>query len=151
MLSETLCPTVEKKTARFQLRLIVASLVAAFTAGVAECPFDGSCGALIGNAVAAQDKANEGEGERHYREGNQVRDRQARFIVAGDRVEFHPSDGHDPLLVLENLALERVKNEVVRVGSGVRWDVIALVTEYEGDNYVLIQRASISITSELDE
>lgn len=84
--------------------------------------------------------------EMKYREGRIIRDRSVTFKVTGDRVELVPSDGHSSLTVLENLTLERVKNELIRVGSTIHWDVTALVTEFEGGNYVLLKRATISST-----
>lgn len=106
---------------------------------------------LIGTlpATAQERDRNEPAAKRH-REGSQIRDRAAQFKIAGDRIEYVPSDGAATMMVLENLALERVKNEVVRVGSAVRWDVIATVMEFEGHNYVLLQRASLTIASQVD-
>lgn len=99
--------------------------------------------AVDASSTVAQDRT-ESDTKRH-REGSQLRDHAARFKIAGDRIEYVPSDGSATMMVLENLALERVKNEVVRVGSAVRWDIIASVTEFEGHNYIILQRASLTI------
>lgn len=56
----------------------------------------------------------------------------------GDCVEFILSDGVKILFVLENLVFEWVKNEFVCVGSEMWWDIIVMVIEYEGDNFILL-------------
>ena len=100
---------------------------------------------LEGAGTASQEPmTSSSKSEQRYREGRVIRDRLASFKITGDRVELVPSDGHEPLTVLENLALERVKNEIVRIGAVIRWDVTAMVTEYEGSNFVLLQRATIA-------
>ena len=77
-----------------------------------------------------------------YREGAKFQKISGWFKVAVDRVEFHPTDGSSPLVVLENLALERVVNELT--GDLVLiWHVDGTLTEYHGRNYLLIDRAFV--------
>jgi hypothetical protein len=64
------------------------------------------------------------------------------FKVAGDRITFCPRDQETALLVLENLALERVGGMLESVG-GRLWSVSGTVTEYRGRNYLLIDRAVV--------
>lgn len=94
-----------------------------------------------------QASTNDSPGElnkKRFREGMTIRDRQARFVVTGERSELIPSDGTASILVLENLNLQRIRAEMVKLGAGIRWDVTAEVTEFEGNNFVLIKRAVIA-------
>ena len=77
-----------------------------------------------------------------YREGTKLEKVSGWFKVAVDRVEFHPSDGGTSLVVLENLALERVVDELT--GDLVLiWHIDGKITEYHGRNYLLIDRAFV--------
>lgn len=61
----------------------------------------------------------------------------------GDRYTFFGTDSQIRLVILENLFLERiVRAEQGCVGSVV-WQIWGVVTEFRGENYLLIQRATI--------
>lgn len=76
------------------------------------------------------------------REGAKFHDRVGRFQVQGERVNFLPDDkSPESIRVLENLALERVSNGLIDPRSSNRWIVSGTVTEYRGNNYLLITRA----------
>lgn len=59
----------------------------------------------------------------------------------GSRFEFLPVDGTTPLILLENQLLQRIDYVQDRQpnASAIRWKVSGLVTEYLGDNYLLLQ------------
>lgn len=79
---------------------------------------------------------------RQVREGVTLQNEPGSFQIAGDRIAFCPADGADPLLVLENLALERVWRMLEEVGNRP-WSVSGTVTEYRGRNFLLIERAVV--------
>ncbi|MFZ5831902.1 MAG: hypothetical protein ACOY3P_17585 [Planctomycetota bacterium] len=75
------------------------------------------------------------------REGEELVDAQGTFRLTGDRVTFLSADGRLRLVVLENLALERVGRVLVAHSQPLRWTVSGVITEYRGVNYVLLRRA----------
>ena len=82
------------------------------------------------------------KGQERFREGSKLNKVAGYFKVSVDRVEFHPTDDGPALVVLENLALERVVNELT--GDLVLiWHIDGTITEYHGRNYLLLDRAYI--------
>ena len=80
--------------------------------------------------------------EERYREGTQLEKVRGRFQADFDRVEFLPEKGDSTWIVLENLTLQRVEDELkeeVELG----WQVDGMVTEYNGRNYLLLERAYV--------
>jgi hypothetical protein len=63
------------------------------------------------------------------------------FKAVGDRWAFHPSSGGGSWVGLENLGLERVVRTVTSHSQPLRWKVSGALTEYQGVNYLLIERA----------
>jgi hypothetical protein len=63
------------------------------------------------------------------------------FQSTGDRILFQPRDRKSGLLVLENLALERVARALEEIREPGLWSVSGTVTEFRGANYLLITRA----------
>ena len=67
-----------------------------------------------------------------------------RFERRGDRVAFLTGDRPTALIVLENLALERVMRVTEEDGLGpIRWRVSGTITEFRGANYLIIRRAVV--------
>lgn len=81
------------------------------------------------------------------REGHILTDVQGTFDAAGNRVQFRPADGSSSLRVLENLALERVTRILEETRSDRLWLVSGTVTEYRGENYLLITRVVLTSRS----
>ncbi len=81
-----------------------------------------------------------GAGQR-WREGTALREVAGRFEITGDRVTFTPENGRRPMTVLENLALERVILTLRQTPPSQVWIVYGAVTEYQGGNYLLLERA----------
>jgi len=98
----------------------------------------------------AQDIADQGtssasgaeEPPPRLREGATLNNEVGRFGRQGGRYTFATADGRYKLVVVENLALERVAQlENNRFGA-YQWTVSGEVTEFQGKNYLLIRRAT---------
>lgn len=76
-----------------------------------------------------------------YREGQLIRGLQGTFHRTGDRFVFHSSDGRCRLVVLENLALERVDRALNETLDNPVWTITGTATEFRGRNYLLLQTA----------
>lgn len=77
------------------------------------------------------------------REGTELKDRLAVFKPAGDRTLCFVSGMPQRMIVLENLALERVLQTLERSSVELQWSIRGVVSEYRGANYLLIQRAVV--------
>lgn len=77
------------------------------------------------------------------REGTELKDRLAVFKPAGDRTLCFVSGVPHRMIVLENLALERVLQTLDRSSVELQWSIRGVVSEYRGANYLLIQRAVV--------
>ncbi len=86
--------------------------------------------------------------EQRIREGTPVVDRRGMFKITGDRVTFISSDGRVRLVALENLALERIVRVITDSPEKQEWIVTGAVTEYQGVNYVLVERAVLRSQAE---
>ena len=98
-------------------------------------------------------KTNQGEGVSsdalsRVREGSKLVEQLGEFRETGGRIAFYPAGSTDSLLVLENLALERVSRDL-ELGTR-KWSVSGTITEYLGLNYLLIQRAVMKQRSAVD-
>ena len=90
------------------------------------------------SSMAQQDG---GENNQRLREGTQIEDVLGKFEVIGDRISFYPSESNEPLRALENLALERVALQLSGLSRKRVWRVSGTVTEFQGGNYLLVERA----------
>ena len=86
--------------------------------------------------------------EHRYREGTNLVDRVGRFKVAQDRVSFYEQETDREFPALENLALERVARIVSDSSDELQWSVSGTVTEFRGQNYLLVTRALLKATAE---
>jgi hypothetical protein len=77
-----------------------------------------------------------------WREGKRLIDHGGHFRQDGDGAVFVSETGHE-LVALENLNLERVTRTLKASdeSESIRWSVNGVVTEFNGRNYLLIQRA----------
>ena len=77
-----------------------------------------------------------------WREGKRLVDHGGHFRQDGDGAVFVSETGHE-LVALENLNLERVTRTLKASdeSESIRWSVNGVVTEFNGRNYLLIQRA----------
>ncbi|ASV75020.1 hypothetical protein THTE_2418 [Thermogutta terrifontis] len=60
---------------------------------------------------------------------------------AGERYVFFSEDARYRLVVLENLALERLLRVQNTYAGNVFWKVWGTVTEFRGQNYLLLKRS----------
>lgn len=86
--------------------------------------------------------------EQRIREGTPVVDCRGVFKITGDRVTFISSDGRTRLVALENLVLERIVRIVTDSVEKQEWTVSGAVTEYQGVNYLLVERAVLKSQTE---
>lgn len=85
------------------------------------------------------------------REGDYVVDRVGRMVRgADDRPEFvFDSDGQaqkdPPMVILPNLKLMQMESAARQVGGGgLRFRITGMVTEYNGRNYILIEKVVVA-------
>lgn len=77
------------------------------------------------------------------REGGRISQQKGIFTIAGDRVVFSPVDGTLPkMVVLENLSLQRVIQNLEGNSQQEVWLVTGRVTEFQGANYLFLERAT---------
>ncbi len=96
---------------------------------------------LPGTPPSESDKA----ASLRFREGTKVTNRVGHFRTIGDRVVFAFSqDGQQfEAPVLENLMLDRVWRVLGESSEPMPWLVSGTVTEYRGDNYLILSRAVV--------
>lgn len=76
-----------------------------------------------------------------HREGTKIKDEPGRFALVGNRINFVTSPGLQ-YVCLENLNLERVARIMGSTPDSVEWVISGAVTEYQGSNYLLIDRST---------
>ena len=91
---------------------------------------------------AAVAPGNESEGSR-LREGAVLADQPGTFQLVGKRMVFVGEGDGRQFVMLENLALERIIRLVRQTAIPQTWLVSGTVTEYQGSNFLLIDRAVI--------
>ena len=64
-----------------------------------------------------------------------------RFRTTGDRVAFYSQEDERQFPALENLALERIARAINESSDDLQWSVSGIVTEFRGQNYLLVTRA----------
>lgn len=97
-----------------------------------------------------QGKVNSPASSQRLREGREVRDPEAIFQPAGERMNCFLPSLQITVTVLENLTLERVYEVLTRHDEKATWEVEGLITEHQGRNYILLHRAVVNSIS-LDE
>ena len=75
------------------------------------------------------------------REGAKLVEQIGEFQKSGDQVNFYLPNRKTELRVLPNLALERVVRILEDNPSVRTWNVSGVITEYQGENYLLLTRA----------
>jgi hypothetical protein len=79
------------------------------------------------------------------REGMKFVNRVGELREAGGRILFYPDGDTRSLQLLENLALERVSDDLDQTQR--KWSVTGIITEYRGGNYLLLHRAVLKARS----
>ena len=75
------------------------------------------------------------------REGTAIVEEMGQFRLDGKRVTFVATDGKRSLIGLENLNLDRIARTVADHPERLQWKVSGTITEYQGNNYLLVGRA----------
>jgi hypothetical protein len=92
-------------------------------------------------ALPAEQEGGRQNTVERLREGTILSEQAGRFQPAGDRLMFYLSENGQRLGTLENLNLERIAKLVVDSPDPLEWIVSGMVTEYQGVNYLLVERA----------
>lgn len=93
---------------------------------------------------ATQDESTAKQTSTRVREGREAREMQATFASVGERMSCKLPSLQATVTVLENLALERVSETMMRHAEDATWEVEGIITEYQGRNYLLLQRAVVN-------
>ncbi|MBN1909104.1 MAG: hypothetical protein JW818_05140 [Pirellulales bacterium] len=75
------------------------------------------------------------------REGMKLVDQLGHFRATGDRIAFFTHNDTTRLIGLENLNLQRVATAIAEQPKGRLWKVTGTITEYRGENFLLVDRA----------
>ena len=94
-----------------------------------------------GSPADSDGRAPAQDGAPMLREGAKLVDVAGTFRNSGGRVEFCLGDSQQRLVVLENLALERIAGSLAEVRSQRLWTVSGTVSEFRGTNYLFVARA----------
>lgn len=78
------------------------------------------------------------------REGAWLVDQVGYFRTVGDRWVFVIEPAGPALVALENRNLERIARAVASYPRRLRWKVTALVTEFQGNSFILIETAVVT-------
>lgn len=116
----------------FRKYLWFAAFLGIATAVAAELPFD--------EPLADEPQPTNRQRDR-IREGTELKDAAGTFRLTGDRATFLLADGSARFGGLENLTLERVAAAIAADPTPLEWVVSGVVTEYKGNNYLLVTRA----------
>lgn len=82
--------------------------------------------------------------KKRLREGTIIKDKLARFYITGNRVTMHLDDGSERYICLENVNLDRIIKHMREHPAQRLWKIDGMMTEYQGDNFILIQKSIIA-------
>jgi hypothetical protein len=100
-------------------------------------------------SAAASDAEPPPKTDHRIREGTRLVDQRGVFKMTGQRVTFFPSNGQGRFVALENLNLERIARALTDSPSPQEWVVSGTVTEYQGVNFLLVERAVLKQRTEI--
>ena len=78
------------------------------------------------------------------REGTEIVDTIGHFRITGDRATFFTDDGAGRYVALENLNLERITRTIADNPASLQWSVTGTLTEYQGANFLFVERAILT-------
>ena len=81
------------------------------------------------------------------REGTVLLGKQATFQQTGSRITMFADRGAERYICLENANLQRILESMRASPVERTWSIDGMITEFQGDNYILIQRAVLSMPS----
>jgi hypothetical protein len=88
-------------------------------------------------SATLQDNAKPG-----VREGGELVGQIGYFQTAGNRLAFVSADNKGHYVALENQNLERV-SQAIAENSQAQWIVSGTISQYRGENYILLSRAEL--------
>jgi hypothetical protein len=100
--------------------------------------YEGQSGLLAQTPVT---ESSSSRSKDRVREGTELQDVLGTFRLTGDRATFYPADGTGKFGGLENQTLERVATVIAADPASMEWLVTGTVTEFRGNNYILVTRA----------
>ncbi len=74
------------------------------------------------------------------REGTRIENRQAEVRQEAERLAVYLDGSRTPLLTLENLAMQRLTQSILDDPADQNWLVTGTITEFQGRNYLLLER-----------
>ncbi len=80
-----------------------------------------------------------------YREGKSIQKLKGSIRVVQSRYIFFPQGDSFRFVLLENLNLERIARAMAERTEETVWEIDAEITEFNGANYLLIDRAQIAM------
>ena len=90
--------------------------------------------------------SNSGKPVERLREGTLLTDEKGTFTSIGaDSVTFSRKGGKESYRVLENLALQRVSQQLDENRGQRQWIVSGRITEFRGSNYLLVTKAVVQL------
>ncbi len=93
-------------------------------------------------SIAQEEKKSDGEAApKVHREGTRVEQQPVSFRTEGDRLWVTIGHGAKPVVVLENLAAQRIYRANREDPEDCKWTVSGQFTEFEGRNFFLVERA----------
>ena len=101
-------------------------------------------GLRIPGEEASDLSANNAAKKKRIREGTVFKGKRCIFRPLAQRVLIFSEDESERFFCLENLNLERVMKVVLENPAQQIWNVDGTYTEYQGENYVLIQRVVLA-------
>ncbi|MDR0522070.1 MAG: hypothetical protein LBH00_09500 [Planctomycetaceae bacterium] len=81
---------------------------------------------------------------KRIREGTACSGKKVFFRTAGDRTVLYTVEDNQRYTCLENLTLERVLTAIKEKPEHKIWKIEGEFTEFRGENYVLLRRATVS-------
>ena len=94
-----------------------------------------------GTVVGQPAEGGQGTKSERLREGTKIVDQVGYFLTTGGSPKFYANDGKDQFEGLENLNLERISRTLGENPDRLMWSISGMITEYQGSNYLLIERA----------
>ena len=94
-----------------------------------------------GSRAKSASRANSGQAHLSLREGTRIVNQPGYFRISGDRLVFFSTQQNTRYVTLENLNLERIAAAMADQPRQRKWKVTGTMTEYHGDNYLLVEKA----------
>ncbi len=82
--------------------------------------------------------------KKKIRENTPFQDKRGYFRATGQRTTFYTLDGAERYVCLENLNLERILKTIRENPSRSVWKIDGKFTEFNEENYMLIERAVVA-------